>query len=279
MNVFLTTLVAIGAVMFGFFFFSSGEEATAPITEPVIEKSLQQIKTDLDNTEHQASILTSTITNTSIHATTKKEFSEVDEQTFDDAGDVIKMGKRKVSAELEARYQNISENEEYPTLLSRLSALDARRPNTHYSAEDVLSAMEKATAWEGSHQPGPNLNGLTQEELNDGRQFVDFDPLKIETLMVGDHMDVAIDSIGEVFNIQIDNIRIYEDGNVQWKGTITNTGGGKVAITQSEKITIATVVLEQDDFTLEAHGTDGWIVDSGTLFKVDPDHVDAIYPE
>ena len=279
MNVLLTTLVAIGAVIFGFFFFSSDKEATAPVTESVIEKSSQRVKTDLDSIESQASILTSTITKAPIYSTTKKELSEVDAQIFDDAGDVIKMGERKVSAELEARYQNISENEQYPTLLSRLSALDARRPNTHYSAEDVLSAMEKPTAWEGSNQPGPNLNKLTQEELNDGRQFVDFDPLKVETLMVGDHMDIVIDSIGEVFNMQIDNVRIYEDGNVQWKGKITNIAGGKVAITQSENITVATVVLEQDDFTLEAHGTDGWIVDSGTLFKIDPDHVDAIYPE
>lgn len=189
-------------------------------------------------------------------------------------------GPQEISAALEERYHAISENDRYPTLLSRISAMKARRPDAQHSPEDVLAAVERPVAWETKSTPGPKLKRLTEEELSDGRQFVDFDPLKVETLMVGDHMDIAVDSIGRVFDMKVDSVRIYDDGNIKWKGPITNVdGGGIVTITQSPKITVAAVVLKQKDFTLEAYGLDGWIINSGALFKVDPNTTDVVYPE
>lgn len=272
MKILLAALITIGIITFGVFFLSSDKEITETISESTTGKTLEKVTANASDANTQSSQLADT-------TQANKKPLENDTQEFDAVGDPIENHSRRISEELESRYRSISENDQYPTLSSRLSALDARRPNSNHSPEDVLSAMEKPAAWETKKEPGPNLKKLSQEELNDGRQFVDFDPLKVETLMPGDHMDVAVDSIGQVFDMRVDKVRIYEDDNVMWKGTIMNGDGGSVTITQSYQITVAAVVLPEDDFTLEAHGTDGWIVDSGTLFKVDPSHTDEVYSE
>lgn len=186
-----------------------------------------------------------------------------------------------ITEELENRYRALSENEQFPTLSSRLNAINLRRPSSNYSPEEVLASMEKGAAWQGKNDPGVLSQKLTEEELNDGRQFLDFDQLKIETLMQGDHMSVAVDSIGQVFDMRVDQVKTFDDGNIMWKGTIMNGAGGTVSITQSNNnITVASVILPEDDFTLESHGGDAWIVDSSVLFKIDPHETDfVISPE
>lgn len=257
MKFFLVFIITVSAAVFGFLFLNN--DTANSIDDSMIEK-----KPNIANTN---------IGSTNVYADGVSDEISSNNQSTSHAA-------REVSAELEERYDVISENDQYPTLLSRLIAIDARRPDSNYAAEDILSALEKSAAWETKKIPGPKLKKLTEEELNDGRQFVNFDPVKVETLMVGDHMDVAVDSIGRVFDMRIDSVRVFEDGNIMWKGPVTNAdGGGSVTITQSAKVTVAAVVLAQDDFTLEAYGVDGWIVDSGTLFKVDSNYTDAVYPD
>lgn len=169
-------------------------------------------------------------------------------------------------------------NDQFPTLSSRLAEINTRRPGFSYSPEDVLSAMEKSEAWTGKDDPGFLSQKLSDEALNDGRQFLDFDPLKIETLMQGDHMSVSIDSIAQVFDMRVDDVKVFNDGNLMWKGTIMGDEGGSVSITQStNNITVASVVLSQKDYTLESHGGDAWIVDSAVLFKVNPHETDEVF--
>lgn len=272
MKIILVTLVIVSVIGFGVFLLPADKKTFEMMPESTTEKTLNKVPTSVvDSSPHQTKITEP--------AQAKKAPVQDEVQAFDEAGDPIENHSRYISDALEERYQTISENDQYPTLSSRLSALDARRPDAHLSPEDVLSSMEKPAAWETRNEPGPNLNKLSQEELNDGRQFVNFDPIKVETLLPGDHMDIAVDSIGQVFDMRVDRVRIYEDDNVMWKGTITNAEGGTVTITQSPEITIAAVVLTEDDFTLEAHGADGWIVDSSVLFKVEPNHTDEVYLE
>ena len=179
---------------------------------------------------------------------------------------------------MEERYKIISENDQFPTLASRLAEINARRPSSSYTPEDILSAMERSEARKSKDDPGVLSQKLSSEALNDGRQFLDFDQLKVETLMQGDHMSVSIDSIGQVFDMRVDDVKIFDDGNLMWKGTIMDGEGGSVSITQSDNnITVASVILSQKDYTLESHGGDDWIVDSAVLFKVNPHETDEVF--
>ena len=199
---------------------------------------------------------------------------------YDAVGDPIDDGLPEVSPELEERYAQLDTNSGYPTLASRLAEVNARRPNANFSAEDILRAVSQEQAWTSRSGPGPNLKNLTPEEIDDGRNFIDFNTLKVESLMPGDTMSIAVDSIGRTFEVQIDKVKIFEDGNITWKGGVLNEGIGDVSITQSDKVTVASIVLENEDYTIESHGSDGWIVDSATLFKIDdPNTPDYIIPE
>lgn len=191
-----------------------------------------------------------------------------------------------ITEEFEERYQQISNNEDYPTLASRIDAINNRRPDANISPENVLAALEKSEAWKAKGSPLPTVKQkLTQEEIDDGRSFIEFDPVKVETLMPGDHMDIAIDELGLTYDMKVDNVEVFNDGNIMWSGSLMNVEGteaegGIVTITQSPKITIASVVLLETDFTLESYGTEGWIVDSGVLFKIDPNVTDeVIHPD
>lgn len=181
-----------------------------------------------------------------------------------------------VSAEMEERYQVLSENDNFPTLSSKLNAIQQRRPGTAISPEDILSAMAKSKAWEVKDDPGILAHKLSDVELNDGREFIHFDPVKVETLMTGDHMDIENTEMGLTFDMRVDHVKNFGDGNIMWKGTIVNHDGGTVSITQSPKMTVGSVILPEVDFTLASYGEDGWVVDSSVLFKIDPDHIDTI---
>ncbi|MBQ4857759.1 hypothetical protein [Pseudoalteromonas sp. MMG007] len=266
MKFIIGTLIAVTGLILAFIYYPPNNGKIN--TTSSINKAMGDIN-NLRNSEP-------TLAHTTLRASNEKEKSQVTikEQQTIKPHDVDE--ETNYSA-LEDRYQTISKNENYPTLSSRISVINARRSNVNYSAEDLLAAIEKTSAWEEIRQPGKNLNKLSADELSDGRQFIDFDPLKVESLMVGDHLDIAIESIGQVFDMKVDSVRIFEDGNIMWKGKIANIKNGSVTITQSNVITLAAVILNDDDFTLEAHGSDGWIHNSGELFKTNINHTDEVY--
>ena len=261
MKIIMTICVVIGLAVFGLLFPEVGK--VNGFVKYIVDRPLAEKKPFL------------------IISTTNKKLPKSGVQGFKatSANSVDNNNSREVSISLEERYQLITKNTLYPTLSSRLSAINARRPGANYSPVDVLLALEKPTAWKERSQPGPKLSELTLEDLNDGRRFVDFDPLKVETLMVGDNLKMGVDPFGQVFDMRVDDVHIFNDGNVQWKGAITNVNGGTVAITQSHNFTIASVVLPEDDYRLEAYGTDGWIIDGGTLSKVNSNKIDVITSE
>lgn len=53
--------------------------------------------------------------------------------------------------------------------------------------------------------------------------------------------------------MQVDCIHIYENGNIMWKGKITNVINSSLTITQSKSISLAAIVLSERYFTLEIH--------------------------
>ncbi len=193
----------------------------------------------------------------------------------DDAGDVIVTDLPQVSEFLEEEYQRISNNPKYPSLASRTSAQNARRPESPLTPEQILNAMRQDEPWQTVAEPAASLP-LTEEEINDGRLFIRYNPTKIETLMPGDSMKIRVDQLGQTFNMMVDKVKIYDDGNVTWRGSVNGTQNGAVSITQSENLMIASVTLDDSDYTLESRGSDGWIVDSAILFKIDPSVNDMV---
>ena len=258
----LAFVVLVFVAVTGFLFFKSDSSLT--ISDVDLKKDIRPVKS--------ASTSDSLSTAISAVQTTNEKNNLVEDSApaLNDAS--------VISEELEDRYRALSENDQYPTLSSRLDAVNARRPDLGVSAEDIVSAMGKSNAWSTRDDPGVLQQKLSTKELNDGRAFVEFDTGKVETLMPGDHLDVPVDSIGQVFDMRVDSVKQFEDGNIMWKGTIMNGEGGTVTITQSRQVTLASVVLREQDFTLESHGEDGWIVDSSVLFKVNPNVSDAIIP-
>ena len=196
-------------------------------------------------------------------------------------------GSRKAQSntDLESLYRLVSHNEDYPTLASRVNAIKARRPNLNISPRAVLAALEKSESWETTQNPPARVRQkLTKEQLNDGRTFVEFDPIKVETLMPGDQMYIAIDELGTAYDMKVDEVKDFYNGNLMWRGSLLNVEGteaegGTVIITQSSRITSASVILREKDYTLESYGTDGWISNSAALFKVNPNRSDAVIPE
>ena len=174
---------------------------------------------------------------------------------------------------LEEQYRLVSSNEDYPTLASRINAIKDRRPNLNIPPEAVLAALEKSESWEAMQGPLAKVKSkLSEVELSDGRSFLEFDRIKVETLMPGDHMYIAIDDLGTAYDMRIDEVEDFSDGNLMWKGSLLNVDGteaegGTITITQSSNITVASIVLRETDYTLESFGSEGWIADSAILFK------------
>lgn len=261
MKILMIVIVCAGFVGSAYFFLQENNESSPiSINSPEVASKMEEKETKLGQNNALG-----------VH--------EPDENTrYDSVGDIVIDELPNVPPELEERYTQIPHNPNYPTLALRLSEMNARRHGEDaFSPEDVMNALEQEEPWARRSEPGKNLNRLSEIELNDGREFIDFNPTKIESLMPGDKMKIAINDIAQVFDVEVSKVKIFDDGNITWKGVIQGENGGDVSITQSSEVTIGSVILQDTDYTIASHGTDGWIADSGTLFKIDdpniPDYV------
>jgi hypothetical protein len=170
-------------------------------------------------------------------------------------------------------------NDIHPEFQERFRAMQQRRPNTQFDATAVEAAIKRENLWATATQPAKTLT-LKPEELTDGRQFIHFDSLKIETLMPGDNLKIAITEFKQDYEIVIDRIEQHDYENITWHGHI-DAGDGQnytVSFTRGENLTVAGIDTPEGNYVLQAHGNDGWIASSGLLFKVDPTESDVIYP-
>lgn len=258
MKIIVSTFLVI-ITLTAYFLFFSKQEVTVNDSHEAENKSKSSVVTANNNSVQQQNVA-----------------SEI---ALDAQADVSNGKQESNIAELESQYQNLAKNEHYPTLSSRMAAMNKRRPDAHFNAAEVLAKVAKSEAWQMADEPGDNLSKLTASEVTDGREFIDFDPLKIESLQVGDHLSIAVSALNQVLDMKVESIRTFDSGDIMWKGSIDNVENGSVTITQSQSITLASIILTDDDYTLEAHGSDGWIHNSGSLFNIDANETDAIYPE
>ena len=169
---------------------------------------------------------------------------------------------------------------EYEHIATRLDAMHQRRPNENFDPAAVAAAVERPTAWAPAEEVPTELP-LEPEEFSDGRQFIQFDSLKLETLMPGDNVEVRVEELGDDYTVVIDEVKKHDYSNISWYGHIDGDDGQtySVSFTRGEGLTVGGLSTPDGHYVLQAHGNNGWIASSGLLYKIDPNVPDVIYPE
>ncbi|MES2825454.1 MAG: hypothetical protein V4732_17775 [Pseudomonadota bacterium] len=179
-----------------------------------------------------------------------------------------------------AQSSSQKESKTYARLQDRLEAMRERRPNLQFDPVAVEAAVNRQHTWENAKKLPTHLP-LKPEEFTDGRQFIQLDSLKIETLMPGDSVKVSIIDSGEHdYNVIMDSIEKHDYNSISWHGHIDGKDGQtyQVSFTRGEKLTLGGLDTPEGHYVLQAHGNDGWIASSKILFKIDPNHTDEVYP-
>lgn len=186
---------------------------------------------------------------------------------------------KKVSTDTHAENKHFN-REKYAHIAERLDEMYTRRPNKSFNPELVAAAIKRDTAWQTTEEVPTHLP-LNSEQLNDGRQFIKLDDLKIETLMPGDEMNIDISEVGESYQIVVDSVVKHDYASISWYGHIEGSDGQTydVHFTRGDSLTVGGINTPEGHFVLQGHDKDGWVASSGKLFKIDPDQPDAIYPE
>lgn len=164
-------------------------------------------------------------------------------------------------------------------LIERMEVMRERRPNMDFDPEEVAAAMQREAAWTPVKEKPTNLP-LEPELLNDGRKFFRLDDLKLETLVPGDTVKVNLEEVNEEYEVVIDSTEKHDYDSISWYGHI-ETGDGqtyRVNFTKGGNLTVGGLSTPEGHFVIQSHGETGWIASSATLFKIDPNQPDAIYP-
>lgn len=162
------------------------------------------------------------------------------------------------------------------TLQARVDQMQARRNGQHFDPDAIKSAVQQPSAWQVDPSVADSL-GLDDQERYDGREFIRFSPLKLESLMPGDEMEIPVAQQNATYQMVVDNVQVHDDGNVSWTGHLKDFPlENQVSFTRGKDLTVGSITVPDKQFTLQAHGEMGWVVNSFTLFKGGDEH---LFPE
>jgi hypothetical protein len=165
----------------------------------------------------------------------------------------------------------------HPTLEMRLSEMARRRNGQTFDPDEVMEAVKEPAAWQIESTAGDKLL-LSEEEMKDGREFIRFKRLKLETLVEGDTLELPIAQTGSVYRARITKTRSNSDGSVTWYGTLVNGAAPvvredgsayDVSFTSGKRVVSGGMFTPEGHFVLETVEDQGWIATSQTLFKQD----------
>ncbi|PAU65649.1 hypothetical protein BZL41_05610 [Pseudomonas sp. PIC25] len=166
-------------------------------------------------------------------------------------------------------------NPYYATFGDRLQEVLARRDGQAVDPKKLWTALQEKAAWkplEGS----PDQLPLTAEQRSDGREFISIDPLKIESLVPGDHLEVPIAQANQTYDVVIDHVRSTDGQSMTWSGHIEELSqDNQVTITRGNGLIVGGITTPQGLYALQAHGNQGWIATSATLFKGGDKHIEV----
>jgi hypothetical protein len=183
-----------------------------------------------------------------------------------------------IPAELQETYAEVSDNPDYPQLQDRLDAMQKRHVNKSFDAEQVTDALARPDAWVRVDTPPAELP-LTAAEKFDGREFIRFNPTRIETLMPGDTLEIPVWQLGERFTMRVERTETHANGSVTWHGHLDDfSEPHRVTITVGDGLSLGGIDTPNGHYVLQAHGKSGWIASSETLFKRSETETDMVIP-
>ncbi len=180
---------------------------------------------------------------------------------------------------LEAEYDRINTNPDYPSLAMRLTEVSSRRAGQTHTARDLLDALRRQQAWATDDEEVAG-HILTAQDRHDGRVFIRIDRSRIEALVAGDELTLPLHQENRNYTLYIDGVEVGEHDEVTWRGHLTDfPADNQVTITQGGRLTLAGITTPSGHYLVEARQGQGWIAASGDLFKQDFSQSDEIYPE
>ncbi|MCW7536908.1 hypothetical protein OOT46_03445 [Aquabacterium sp. A7-Y] len=170
-------------------------------------------------------------------------------------------------AETDPDRLQVGNNPDYPTLGSRLTEMAARRNGQGVSAAQALAAMEQRSAWRSDPSAAAELN-LSPQEAADGRSFVRFDPVKLETLMPGDTLEIPVPQRNAVYHMVVEDVQAHGDGSVTWNGRLRDfPEENQATMTKGGDLVYGGFTARDELYVIQSNGTAGFIAESASLFK------------
>lgn len=164
----------------------------------------------------------------------------------------------------------VGNNFDYLLPEQRFTEVFARRPNAKFTEQQLRESMKKEVPWTTQGVDAQKIikeNELTDEEIHDGRVFIKYDPLKVESLVSGDTMKLDIPQ-DKTYTMKVSRVEVNDPKTVTWYGTLLNTSGTtSVTITQSDRISQIGIFTPDGFYVAEIFDNEGWIVPGGRLFK------------
>ena len=270
------SLVVLGAVIGGQFIQEDKPYDKAPLvdSEPTTEPEAVSVsrskieKTSEAGSDPSHSITSDQINDPQSESVYKNEVSSEDELQI----------KIDTYAEYEDEYRRLSQNPDYPTMGYRMLEINARRPDSKFSPEEVLQALAEPAAWQPLATPPEEwLHQINDED----RKFIQFNRTKIETLVAGDSLEIPIENSGATYVMQVEQVEANVDGNITWRGRIDDgTGQYPASITQnSSDFTAGGFSTPDGHFIFQATNDTGWILASRGVARDNSAESDYIIPD
>lgn len=171
-------------------------------------------------------------------------------------------------------------NPNYGTFRNRVTEVEARRNGKPVDPQQLWEAAQQPNAWKNVSSASDSLN-LSDVDKNDGRKFIELSPLKLESLVAGDTLDIDMGDAGKALKIKIDAAHSEDDGkNVTWTGGSTDTGSPyHLTITKGDTLVMGGISTPDGLYQIEVHDGKGWIVSNATLFRKGTDQHITVPPE
>lgn len=182
----------------------------------------------------------------------------------------VKLAPTLDSADTEALLSAPDPNQDYPTIAHRLNEIKNRRGAEVMDANILNDVIHSPTAWLSIESLSDQFP-LTLEERLDGREFIQLNPMKIESLVAGDEIEFSISQNNGHYTARIDHVQVGNDNTVSWVGHLENVpgleGASQVYLTRGESLLVGGITTPNGHFEIEVRGNEGWIASSATLFK------------
>lgn len=175
--------------------------------------------------------------------------------------------QKKTETELDVLEQP-DDNPNFETFNDRYQDIVARRPGMQFDPNELYEAMQKPDAWETTDE-APSSFDLEDKYKDDGRVFISFSPMKLETMARGDKLKISIAEEDIDFTAVIDDVRSDNGGSsVTWSGTSDDPNSNdKITITRGDTLVVGGIFTDKGLYQLEVKDGQGYIVSNATLFR------------